>query len=314
MTAPVLNGPPPPPLKPPRMPRRMPRSLQPLAPMSSGQVFTRTILTIVAALLLAFVFNLMLLSHLQHVVAQQQLTNTYREQLAAGTAPVSEGDFEDKLLVDGAPVAIISIPSIGVYETIVEGTSSAETKSGPGHRRDTVLPGQQGVSVVMGRAGSYGGPFSRIQELTPGTPFTVLTGQGLQEFQVIGVRYAGEPGPPNLVAGESRMILQTARGPAYIPNGIAWVDAELTSTVQPSGKRQTVLGTMAPEYQAMATDTSTVWALVFALQFFVVAEIAAVWSYRRIGAQKMWVVFVPVMFLAGLLVADQITRLLPNLL
>jgi uncharacterized membrane protein YoaK (UPF0700 family) len=64
----------------------------------------------------------------------------------------------------------------------------------------------------------------------------------------------------------------------------------------------------------MATDTSTVWALVFALQFFVVAEIAAVWAYRRIGAQKVWVVFVPVMFLAGLLVADQVTRLLPNLL
>jgi len=292
----------------------MPRSLQPLAPMSPTQVLSRTILTIVAALLLAFVINLMLLSHLQHVVAQQQLTDTYRAQLAAGTAPVSEGDFDDKLLVDGAPVAIISIPSIGVYETIVEGTSSAETKSGPGHRRDTVLPGQQGLSVVMGRAASFGGPFSRIQELTPGTPFTVLTGQGIQEFQVIGVRYAGDPGPPSLVAGESRLILQTARGPAYIPSGTAWVDAELTSTVEPAGKRQTVFGTMPPEYLPMATDTTTVWALVFALQFFIVAEIAAVWSYRRIGAQKMWVVFVPVMFLAGLLVADQITRLLPNLL
>ena len=288
--------------------------MQPLAPMSPTQVLSRTVLTIVAALLLAFVLNLMLLSHLQHVVAQQQLTDTYRAQLAAGTAPVSEGDFDDKLLVDGAPVAIISIPSIGVYETIVEGTSSAETTSGPGHRRDTVLPGQQGVSVVMGRAAAYGGPFSRIQELTPGTPFTVLTGQGIQEFEVIGVRYAGEPGPPSPTGSESRLILQTARGPAYIPSGTAWVDAELTSTVEPAGKRQTVFSTMPPEYLPMATDTSTVWALVFALQFFVIAEIAAVWAYRRIGAQKMWVVFVPVMFLAGLLVADQITRLLPNLL
>jgi sortase A len=302
------------PARPPRVPKRMPRSLQPLAPLSSGQLYARSALALVAALFFAFALNLMVLSHLQHAVSQQQLTDTYREQLAAGTAPVSAGAFDATLLPEGAPVAIIEIPALGLREVIVEGSSSAETKSGPAHRRDTVLPGQAGVSVVMGRAAAYGGPFSRIQELAPGEAFTVLTGQGLQEFEVIGVRYAGDPSPPSPVMGESRLILETARGAGFIPTGTARVDAELVSTTQPAGARQISFAMLAPEEKEMATDTTTVWALVFALQFFVLAEVVAVWAYRRIGAQKVWVVFVPVMFLAGLLVADQVTRLLPNLL
>jgi sortase (surface protein transpeptidase) len=304
------SGPP----KPPRMPKRMPRSMMPLAPLSPAQVLARSCLAVVAALLLAFAVNLMVLSHLQHAVAQQQLGDAYREQLAAGTAPVSEGAFDDTLLSDGAPVGILNIPSIGVNEVIVEGTSSADTKAGPGHRRDSMLPGQAGLSVVMGRAAAFGGPFGRLQELAPGETFTVLTGQGLQKFSVIGVRYAGDPAPPGLKAGESRLVLETARGAAFIPTGTARVDAKLVGTGQPQGQRQTSYAALPPQDLEMATDLSTVWALVFAMQFFVVAEIAAVWAYRRIGAQKMWVVFVPVMFLAGLLVADQVTRLLPNLL
>jgi sortase A len=302
------------PPRPPKVPKRMPRSLMPLVPLTPGQIFARSALALVAALFFAFAANLMVLSHLQHLVAQQQLTDAYREQLAAGTAPVSEGAFDDTLLPDGAPVAILQIPSIGVNEVVVEGTSSADTKSGPGHRRDTVLPGQEGISVIMARQAAYGGPFSRIQELAPGEEFSVLTGQGVQTFSVIGVRYAGDPAPPNPTAGESRLLLETARGPAFIPSGVARVDAQLVSETQPAGARQTAYSTLPVEDRELATDMTTIWALVFALQFFVVAEIAAVWSYRRIGAQKMWVVFVPVMFLAGLLVADQVTRLLPNLL
>ena len=64
----------------------------------------------------------------------------------------------------------------------------------------------------------------------------------------------------------------------------------------------------------MATDTTTVWALVFAIQFLIAAELAAVWAFRRFGAQRTWIVFVPVLLLAGFLAANQVTLLLPNLL
>jgi len=288
--------------------------MMPLAPLTSTQLLVQSISAIVAALLIGFILNLTVLSHVQHLVAQQQAANAFREQLTAGTAPVSEGDFEDVLLADGAPVAILDIAEIGVHEVIMEGTSSGDLQKGPGHRRDTVLPGQVGVSVIMGRAAAYGGPFSRIQELAPGDRFTVRTGQGVQTFTVIGVRYAGDAAPPSPKAGESRLILESARGPAYIPTGVVRVDAQASSTPEDAGQRQTTYATLPPQQKSMATDATTAWALVFALQFFVVAEIAAVWTYRRIGGQKMWVVFAPVLLLAGLLVADQITRFLPNLL
>jgi len=302
------------PSRPPKPPKRLPRSMMPLAPLSRGQLLAQSISAVIAALLIGFVLNLTVLSHLQHLVSQQQLENTFREELLAGTAPVSEGTFDDILLADGAPVAVINIPSIGMNQVIVEGTSGSALMLGPGHRRDTVLPGQVGVSVIMGRAGSYGGPFSRIQELAPGEVFSVYTGQGRQRFEVIGVRYAGDLAPPSPRAGESRLILETARGPAYIPTGLARVDARLIGEGEDSGLRQTTFATLPPQHRSLATDTTTAWALVFALQFFIIAEIAAVWAYRRVGAQRMWVVFAPVLLLAGLLVADQVTRLLPNLL
>jgi hypothetical protein len=170
------------------------------------------------------------------------------------------------------------------------------------------------VSVILGRASAYGGPFAHIQELAPGDRFSVRTGQGNQFFQVIGVRYAGDPSPSAPKPGESRVILETARGPAFMPSGVAYVDAQRVGVGRPAGLRATTFAALHPEDLPMATDTSTVWALVFALQFLIVVEIGAVWAYRRIGAQKTWVVFVPLTVLAVLFAANQVTILLPNLL
>lgn len=302
------------PPKPPKPPRRMPSSLMPLAPLGVGQIVSRGALILLIAFIVAFFVNLLLLSHVQHASAQIRLENAYRAQLAAGTAPVSEGDFEQVLLDSGVPVAMIAIPKIGVMEVVVEGTTSSDLMAGPGHRRDTVLPGQGGVSVIMGRAAAYGGPFQHIEQLAPGDRFEVLTGQGAEVFEVLGVRYAGDLAPPAPAAGEARIILESARGPLYLPTGVVRVDAVKVGAGLDSGARQTTTVTLPPAAASLATDTSTVWALVLALQLFVAAEIGAVWAYPRVGGQKTWIVFTPVFVLAGVLVADQVNRLLPNLM
>lgn len=304
------------PPKPPKPPKRAPRAPRVLEPLTQRKLLLRSCLALVSALLIAFVLNVTVLSQIQHLVSQQQLSNAFREQLMAGTVPVSEGDFNGSLVADGAPLALLSIPVLGVNEVIVEGSSAAVLKNGPGHRRDTVLPGQAGVSVIMGRAAAFGGPFARIQELAPGDRFTVRTAQGNQVFQVIGVRYAGDPAPAPAppAAGQSRLVFETARGAAFAPDGVARVDAQLVGAAKPAGIRQTTFTALPAQDRAMSTDTSTVWALVFALQFLVVVEIGAVWAFRRIGAQKTWVVFIPLTILAALLAANQVTILLPNLL
>lgn len=299
--------------RPPQPPRRMPVSAPPLE-LSSAEKLARAALSIVAALMVGFLLSISLVSHLQHAVSQQQLGDEFRQLLRDGTAPVSEGNADGVLLADGSPVAYLEIPILGVHEFVVEGTNSGSLRAGPGHRRDTVLPGQEGTSVIMGRAAAYGGPFSRLQELQPGQHFSMVTGQGQFTYEVIGVRYAGDPSPPAPVAGESRLVLETARGVPYVPEGVVRVDASLTSTTQPAGLRQTTSISLPASHWELASDNSTVWALVFALQLLVVIEIAAVWSLRRIGPRKTWVVFVPLTLLGGLLVADQVSRLLPNLL
>lgn len=299
---------------PPRPPRRAPRAAIVYAPLSPQQVLARSMLVLLAVLVLGFVADVTVLSRLQEASSQQQLMNTFRAQLAEGTAPVSEGDVDDRLLADGAPVAIIEIPQLGVRQVVVEGTSAQALTLGPGHRRDTVLPAQAGTSMIMGRAAAFGGPFAGIETLQPQQPIRVITGQGNYLFQVIGVRYAGDPAPPAPKSGQARLILATARGPAFIPTGVAYVDAALVVPAQERGTRQTTWASLPESHLPLATDTTTVWALVFALQFLLLVEAAAVWTIPRIGGRKAWVVFTPVALIGGLWVATQLVYLLPNLL
>lgn len=306
---------PPKPAKPPRPPRRPPQELiTPRAPLTRGQQLARGTTILIIILFGAFLLNLLVLSHIEHLAAQQQLLMQYRQQLTDGTAPVNEGDFEGVLLPDGAPVALIDIPDLRVHEVVVEGTTSSAMRAGPGHRRDTVLPGQAGVSVIMGRAAAYGGPFGSLPQMVPGMRFTVITGQGESEFEVIGVRYAGENSPPPPTGGESRLVLESARGPMFVPTGVVRVDAELVGDALDPGARQTGYYALGPAELEMGSDASTVWLLVFVLQLFVLAELIAVWVGPRVGGQKTWIVFAPVIGLAAIFAADQINRLLPNLM
>lgn len=289
------------------------RPVRALAPLSRRQIAVRAVLLLVVVTQVGFLLHLTVYSHLRHAVHQAQLRAQLTSELADGIAPVGEGTFDNVLLADGAPVARISIPAIGVDEIVVEGTSSVALQAGPGHRRDTVLPGQIGTSVLMGRATAYGGPFGRIQELAPGETISVVTGQGEALYKVIGVRYAGDPAPAALAAGRGRLTLLTGRGIPYLPNATVRVDADLVSPPQPIGGRLTSSATLPPSHKPMASDTSTVWMLVFGLQFLLLAELGVVYAWNRFGRAKTWLAATPVLILAFLIVFDQLIKLLPNL-
>ena len=435
-----------PPGRPPKLVTGEPVAMRDL---TSGELLQRNILSFVAVTMAIFLANLFVFSHIQHASSQEQLRSAFTEKLALATAPTSEGDENLFLLADGSPVAYIEIPSIGVSEVVVEGTDSTALRSGPGHRRDTVLPGQSGTSVIMGRASAFGGPFGSIHTLKPGTLFSVVTGQGQHTYKVIGMRYAGEPEPAPAPQGVSRLVLETARGLPYSPSGVTRVDAQMVSTsatylpselltgIQPcppappspspsispttspspsesatsgsttaspsrspsttqttspspsesassgteattegeqtvntpgtqgqgdcvsptptpteslgaasaspspslspsgatpvseiatgsttfnsnvkafaSGARLTSAQTLPLEHRALASDMTTLWALVFALQFLVLVEILVIWSVGRFGLRKAWVAGMPVVLLASILASDQLIRLLPNL-
>ena len=64
--------------------------------------------------------------------------------------------------------------------------------------------------------------------------------------------------------------------------------------------RLTNFVTLPESDRELSGDTSMVWALVFALQFLVLVEAAAVWAYRNVGPRRTWIVFVPLTVLASL--------------
>jgi LPXTG-site transpeptidase (sortase) family protein len=277
------------------------------------------VLGIVAVLALSFLVELTVLGNLRHDRDQVQLAAEFRIELAQTTAPVGPLDDANKTLAAGAPVAILDIPRLGLREVVVEGTSSSTLMSGPGHRRDTPLPGQVGTSVITGRRATYGGPFGSINQLRAGDQITATTGQGKHSFKVLDVRHAGDPLPPPLTRGQGRLTLVTTDVPAHAflsalrPTDVLRVDAALVSEAQ---SRATQLPSAAlPAADAlMAGDTSTLLSVVGWAILLVAAAVATVWVRFSTGLWQAWVIGLPVLIALGLTASDDIAALLPNLL
>lgn len=282
-------------------------------PLDAKSQVARSAFVLLAVLSIALLVELMFLSGLQQRAAQQLLFDGFRAELASGTAPVAAIDRQGRPLAFGAPMAFLEIPSIGLRQVVVQGTSSAVLLDGPGHRIDTPFPGQAGTSVIMGRRASFGGPFRRLPELVEGDLIRVTTGQGESEFEVIGVRREGDPVPASPAVDEGRLLLMTAGGRPFVPEGVVRVDARLVTDVQPGRSVAVAPSGLPPSDQAMASDSSTAWALVFGLQALLVASVAFVWAWHRWSRLKAWIVMTPVLLLIGLLVTQQAAKLLPNM-
>ncbi len=280
---------------------------------SPGFIIASSLL-ILAFLCLGFVANLLIVSQLVHARDQEVLYSDFRSELANAIAPVGQTDVNGALLRPGAPVALLEIPDLGMKEVVVEGTTSSVTQSGPGHKRDTVLPGQPGTSVIYGRQAAFGAPFGQLEILQPGMTIVATTGQGPAEYRVIGVRRPGDPLPPVLESGQGRLTLVTAIGPRFMPTDMLRVDAELVTPAQPAPPRVITAASLDPAEQAMAGDPSGLVPLLLWLQLLLMVAVATVWLVIRWGKWQAWLVAAPIVFFAGVMASMAALRLLPNLL
>ena len=124
---------------------KVPAVKVPLAPRA---FVVRTALLIVSGMLLGFAFNLILMSPLRYFHDQQNAYAQFRNELANAVAPVSGHLVGGGIVPVGDPIALLQIPSIGMNEVVLNGTSSTVLISGPGYQRDTAMPGQVWIVAV----------------------------------------------------------------------------------------------------------------------------------------------------------------------
>lgn len=283
-------------------------------PLSAGAMIITSALIMLAVVCLGFVATLVGVTQVLHARDQEVVYSDYRYDLANALATVGQTDVEGQILPMGAPVAVLLIPQIGVQEVVLNGTTSTVMQGGPGLRRDTVLPGQPGNSVIYGRQAAYGGPFGDLAALQPGSVIRAITGQGEHEYSVISVRRAGDPLPPPREPGQGRLTLITADGPRYLPSDLLRVDATLLTDPVPAPPMVLGPASLLPAEQPMAGDPEGLVPLVLWGQLLVLGVIGGVWLMMRWGRWQAWLVAAPVIAFAGVNAATSAIRLLPNLM
>jgi sortase A len=274
------------------------------APPSTRDVVLRSVgiaVTLLATLLLTFVGYLYFLSGVQEARAQTTLYAELAGELSQGVAPVGP-------TTPGSPVAILNIPQIGIHnDVVVEGTSPEDLTEGPGLLRDTVLPGQAGISVIFGRRATFGAPFARIPQLIKGDIITATTSQGVADYVVIGVASSAKPVPFHEITNQ--LLLVTADS-ALTPAHYVEVEAKLASKAQQEPGNLPEIGPseVALGHDDYALIPTAFWALLLAAVAFGGSYLAARWS-----RWPAWLVTIPLVLAIAWNLYQALSALLPNL-
>ncbi len=264
--------------------------------------------SVVALFLGTYAFGL---SGLQEHRSQAQLYASFRGLLdpSSPIAPSIGGSIPS-----GSPVALLNSPAADLHNVVVvEGTTSGELLKGPGHLRDSPLPGQPGESILMGKSTTAGAPFGDITRLVKGDVITVTTGQGQFRFTVESQRVAGDP-LPEIPASGALLTLVTSTGSGWLgslaPSHLVYVDAKLQGkdVAAPSGRPVSI----TPAEIQGHSDPSAWPFVLFWLLALLAGSVALVWLWSRWGFSRAWLIGAPVLF--GILwgLSTEVMRLLPN--
>jgi sortase A len=274
-------------------------------PLPAAFFVAISVLLSLSGLALWGAFYTVVLSTVQEHRAQHVLYATFRGEVAEGTAPTGGR------IAHGAPVAMLQAPSVGIrHLMVVQGTTAADLEAGPGHRRDSPLPGQVGTSFVMGRSRTFGAPFARIGSLKKGDPITVQTGEGTFKFSVDAVRRPGDSLTPFDV-GAARLTLVTSEPTRAGARQVLYVDASLKGTAQPESTGRPASIPVAEKQ--MQGDRRALLPVVAWLAGLLLVVVAGSFARARWGLRQTVLAGLPLVVASIWGVAENATHLLPNL-
>jgi len=144
------------------------------------------------------------------------------------------GLFEVKLR-PGQAIGRIRIPRIGLDRVVLEGVrlppsfdglyNQAFLRDGPTHYGTTPLPGEGRPFAVAGHRTTYGAPFYRLNQLSPGDGIFVTTPYGVFEYRVAKVT-AVSPDDVSVLYDRGYDLVLTTCHPPYraAKRLVVWAD------------------------------------------------------------------------------------------
>jgi sortase A len=270
----------------------------------TGAFVVAIALLVLTGLIVLFVGYLFVGSSLAANRRQDVLFEQLRTELPLATVPVAGA------IPTGTPVGIIDIPRIGLEQVFVVGSASEQTLGGPGLRHDSQLPGQAGVSVLVGRRSAFGGPFRDLDQMRAGDHLTVTTGQGRFTYVVDIVRTSDQP--VEIAPTDSRLTLVTS-DPPLTPDRTLQVSARLDGKALPRATGVPAVADDAPG----ASSTSRGVALLLWSQLLLLVTGLITWGSLKLppsARRGVWIGGVPVVLAILWNVFENLSVLLPNTL
>lgn len=266
------------------------------------QVVRRGLLAI-AVTVVVFVAWLVVISAVSYDRSQDTARMDFASELRDGLAPVNQP------IETGTPMAVLEIPAIGMQQIVLEGTTADVTSSGPGHLRTSAIPGQPGVSVILGRRATFGGPFGALPQLVKGDLITVTTGQGDVDYKVDAVGTFAADDASAFVADGDALLLVTS-DPGLVASGRLVVTALPDGELFERGTR-VPQSTPTPAELGLGGDWSAAVGLLVWLEIAALVFVGAMFLARRWLRWPAWVIITPVLVAVVWLVFEQFARLLP---
>ena len=113
------------------------------------------------------------------VTADSQPLPTESTAASTSTVPVAP---DGPPIANGEVIAKLLIPTIDLDWYVVQGVGKDDLAKGPGHFRETPMPGQLGNAAIAGHRTTHGAPFGDLNELAPGDLITVIMANGSGTF------------------------------------------------------------------------------------------------------------------------------------
>jgi LPXTG-site transpeptidase (sortase) family protein len=247
----------------------------------------------------SLMFN-QILGPLVHDRAATALEQRLASDLVNGVAPVSNP------IAVGVPIGLIEVLNRDVRAVVIEGSKAEQLAQASGHLIGSALPGQPGVSAILGRSKTYGAEFKNLDQLIVGDEVVVTTGQGVHTYEVIDitVRSARDTAA---FQGEGHMLILAT---VVDSSDRLVVRATLTSPVFPAGQatdHQTTLDELGLAGDSSSWSDLALWMLIAAL-------LAAGFPIivNQVGRRVGWLVVTPIAMWVALEVWTAISLMSPS--